>query len=123
MGPPTSGDAGRDVRRAGAPPRAHPRRVGTETSELECDTVVLVTGRVANDALFQELKGRQGEWGGEGISRILRAGDCFAPRMTADAVFDGHRLAREFEAEAPQFQKPYIRERMVWGNDLEPKFQ
>jgi dimethylamine/trimethylamine dehydrogenase len=101
----------------------HPRRVGKDIDELECDTVVLATGRKANDALYLELDGRQGEWETEGIRAIYRIGDCFAPRMTADVVFDGHRLAREFEADDPTHQKPYIRERMIWGTDLQPKFQ
>ena len=99
-----------------------PRRQGTETSELECDTLVLVTGRVPNDALFLELKERKDEWAKEGILKIYRAGDCFAPRVTADVVFDGHRLAREFEEDNPERHKPYIRERMIWGTDLQPKF-
>ena len=49
--------------------------------------------------------------------------DCFAPRVTADVVFDGHRLAREFEEADPERHKPYLRERMIWGNDIQPKFQ
>ena len=100
-----------------------PRRQGTDTSEFECDSLVLVTGRKPNDALFLELKDRKDEWAGEGILNIFRAGDCFAPRVTADVVFDGHRLAREFEEVNPERHKPYLRERMIWGNDLQPKFQ
>ena len=99
-----------------------PRRKGTEFKELECDTVVLATGRVPNDALYRELQERQSEWKKEGIRGVYQAGDCFAPRVTADVVFDGHRLAREFEAENPQRQRPYIRERMIWGMDPQPAF-
>jgi dimethylamine/trimethylamine dehydrogenase len=100
-----------------------PRRQGTETTEMECDSVVLVTGRTPNDKLFLDLKARKDDWAKEGILNVYRAGDCFAPRVTADVVFDGHRLAREFEEANPERHKPYIRERLVWGADLQPKFQ
>ena len=98
-----------------------PRRKGTEFKELECDTVVLVTGRVPNDALYRELRERQSEWEKEGIRGVYQAGDCFAPRITADVVFDGHRIARELEADNPQRQRPYIRERMIWGSRTYPE--
>jgi dimethylamine/trimethylamine dehydrogenase len=100
-----------------------PRRQSTDTTTLECDTVVLVTGRSPNDALYNALRERQGEWAGEDISGIYQAGDCYAPRFTADVVFDGHRIARELDSAHPQRQLPYIRERMIWGMDPEPKFQ
>jgi dimethylamine/trimethylamine dehydrogenase len=99
-----------------------PRRKGTEFKELECDTVVLATGRVPNDALYRELQERQSEWEKEGMRGVYQAGDCFAPRVTADVIFDGHRLAREFEADNPRRQRPYIRERMIWGMDPQPAF-
>jgi len=100
-----------------------PRRQSTDTTTLECDTVVLVTGRSPNDALYNELRTRKSEWAGEDISGIYQAGDCYAPRFTADVVFDGHRIARELDSAHPQQQVPYIRERMIWGMDPEPKFQ
>ena len=100
-----------------------PREASSEITEVECDTVVLVTGRKASKALFDELEARRDEWASNDINGIYRAGDCYAPRLTADCVFDGHRIARELDEPDPQKQKPFKRERMIWGMELEPKFQ
>src|SRR6185503_18114046 len=54
--------------------------------ELEADSVVLVTQRLSDDGLHRELAARRAD----GI-RLLRAGDCLAPRLLAGAIFDGHR--------------------------------
>jgi len=43
-----------------------------------------------------------------------RNGDCHAPRQALNAIFDGHRLAREFDSPHPQYPLPWIRERQVW---------
>ena len=97
------------------------RKASSEITEIECDTVVLATGRMANNALYDELRARHDEWAKNEINGIYQAGDCFAPRITADCVFDGHRIARELDEPDPQKQKPYKRERMVWGQP-EPTF-
>ena len=47
-------------------------------------------------------------------------GDAEAPRIIADATFDGHRLAREIEDESPQHQKPFKREQKIWGVPYNP---
>ena len=89
----------------------------SEASEnLDVDSVILVTARKANRALWDALKARQFEWAGEGIAGVYQAGDCYAPRMIAEAVFDGHRIAREFESENPQEPLPVKRERILWGS-------
>ena len=98
-----------------------PRRANEHMEELTCDTVVLVTGRRSNQTLFNELKGRRAEWAAEDIDNIFHTGDCYAPRMIADAVFDGHRLAREFDSDNPQYALPWIRERQLWGQETYPK--
>ena len=97
-----------------------PRKRGTEVKELGFDSIVLVTGRISNQALFTELKLRKAEWSKNEIEAIYHTGDCYAPRLIADAIFDGHRLAREFESEHPQHALPFIRERQVWGNATYP---
>ena len=97
-----------------------PRRVGSEIELLEADTVILVTARHSNDALYKSLRARQEVWQKEGIEGIYQAGDCYAPRLTGDAIFEGHRIAREFESANPQRLLPYLRERMIWGRDNLP---
>ena len=96
------------------------RRAGDETKIIDADTVVLVTARLSNNGLYRSLWERRDKWAEEGIAGIYQAGDCYAPRLTGDAIFDGHRLAREFESKNPHRPLPYLRERMIWGEDSTP---
>ena len=98
-----------------------PRNQSTKRTELPCDAVILVTSRASNDALYRELKGRSAEWAAQEIQDVYRIGDCHAPRQALNAIFDGHRLAREFDSAHPQFPLPWIRERQVWQADTYPK--
>ena len=99
----------------------YPRRLGNAVEILECDTVILCTARESRTELYDSLYERRGEWGEKGIEAIVRAGDCLAPRYLADAIFDGHRIAREFESADPERPKAVIRERQVWGQEVYPK--
>jgi dimethylamine/trimethylamine dehydrogenase len=83
-----------------------------EPLEIPAAGVVLVTQRVSSDALFHELDGRR--------ERVFRTGDCVAPRLLADAVFDGHRLAREIDGDDPEVALPYLRERVGDVAELPP---
>ena len=82
-----------------------------EPFELEADAVFLVTQRLSDDVLYLELKGRQDALRAEGIEALYGIGDCVAPRLLAEAIFDGHRLAREIDSENPAVPLPYRRER------------
>jgi dimethylamine/trimethylamine dehydrogenase len=82
-----------------------------ERSALEVDGVVLVTQRRSDDALYRELAGNPGALEAAGIEALYRIGDCVAPRLIADAIFDGHRLAREIDSPDPARPLPYLRER------------
>ena len=81
------------------------------TSRLEVDGVVLVTQRLSDDALYRELAGDPAALEAAGIEAVYRIGDCVAPRLIADAIFDGHRLAREIDSPDPERPLPYLRER------------
>ena len=48
-----------------------------------------------------------------GIEALYRIGDCVAPQLIADAIFSGHRLAREIDSADPATPLPYLRERPV----------
>jgi dimethylamine/trimethylamine dehydrogenase len=84
-----------------------------EPFELEADAVVLVTQRLSNESLYLTLKADEEALRAEGIEAVYRIGDCVAPRVISEAIFDGHRLAREIDSENPAVPLPYRRERAV----------
>jgi dimethylamine/trimethylamine dehydrogenase len=83
--------------------------------DVEADGAVLVTQRLSDDALYRELVADPDALADAGIEAVYRIGDCVAPRFAADAIFDGHRLAREIDAEDPARPLPYRRERPLVG--------
>ena len=66
---------------------------------LECDAVVAITARLPDDALYQSLLSRQAEWADAGIRSARCIGDALAPGLIAHAVYEGHRYARELDAD------------------------
>jgi dimethylamine/trimethylamine dehydrogenase len=70
----------------------HTRR----TRDVEMASVVMVTSREPNDALYHELCER---------IDIERVGDCSAPGTIATAVFAGHRYAREMDSDQDLFRR------------------
>jgi dimethylamine/trimethylamine dehydrogenase len=83
-----------------------------EPLELPAAGVVLVTQRVSDDALFHALDARR--------AAVFRIGDCVAPRLLSEAIFDGHRLAREIDSADPEVALPYLRERVGDSDELPP---
>jgi dimethylamine/trimethylamine dehydrogenase len=81
--------------------------------EWSADALVLVTQRLSNDLLYRELVADRDALEERGIRGVFRIGDCLAPRLVADAVFDGHRLAREIDSPDPATPLPYIREHRI----------
>ena len=78
--------------------------------EWSADSVVLVTQREPCDQLYRDVQGQEDRFEPEGIEALYRIGDCVAPRLIADCIFDGHRLAREIDTEDPSVPLPYLRE-------------
>ena len=68
----------------------------------DVETVVLITGRVANDGLYRELKGR--------VARLRRIGDSVAPRSLDHAIYEGFVAGRELRS---------LRERHIGAGELE----
>jgi len=88
-----------------------------EHVQLEADGVVLVTRRVSEDSLYKELAADPDALRSAGIVALYRVGDCVAPRLTADAIFDGHRLGREIDTPDPSVPLLHRREReLVFPN-------
>lgn len=67
--------------------------------DLPCQSVVLVTDRLPQDALYHELKPHleQGK-----LLNLRRIGDAEAPHLIAQAVYSGHLAAREFDEPHPE---------------------
>jgi dimethylamine/trimethylamine dehydrogenase len=92
--------------------REFPRKV----REWSTDAVLLATMRIPQSALYRELHARSSEWAQADVRGVYRIGDCLAPRQqVADAIFDGHRLAREIESDDPMIARPWIREERFLG--------
>jgi dimethylamine/trimethylamine dehydrogenase len=72
-------------------------------------SVVMVTARLPEDALYYELRGQAAALGLRSVSRI---GDCAAPATIAAAVFSGRRYAEGLDRPAAQdtleFQKEQV---------------
>jgi dimethylamine/trimethylamine dehydrogenase len=79
----------------------------------ETDGVVLVTQQVSDDALYRGLVDDPSGLEAAGIEALYRIGDCVAPRMISEAIFDGHRLAREIDGPDPSVAMPFDRERSL----------
>jgi dimethylamine/trimethylamine dehydrogenase len=86
-----------------------------EAIEYATSAIVLVTQRLSDDAIYHQLAAEPDLLERWGIVGLYRIGDCVAPRMTADAIFDGHRLGREIDSAAPGTPLPYRRERAAVG--------
>ena len=82
-----------------------------DTFAVEADAFVLVTQRVSDEALYLELRADREALAAAGIEGVYRIGDCVAPRLIADAIWDGHRLGREIDSPDPSYPLPHLRER------------
>jgi dimethylamine/trimethylamine dehydrogenase len=79
----------------------------------DADSIVLVTQRNPDDALYLELASDPNALQQAAIAALYQIGDCVLPGLIADAVFSGHRLAREIDSATPATPLPYIRERRL----------
>lgn len=61
----------------------------SQTTDHPFDNLLLVTSRQSRDSLFHQLN----------QSNVTRIGDCRVPSSIADAVYSGHKFAREFGEE------------------------
>jgi len=59
-------------------------------------SLITVTARLPVDALYEELRDR---WQEAGIASVTRIGDCWAPSTIQQAVYSGHKWARELDEE------------------------
>ena len=80
-------------------------------SEVQADALVVVTSRLPEDSLAQELLARRHEWADRGLKSVSAIGDALAPGTIAAAVWAGRRYAEEIEAPTDDSDTtPYRRE-------------
>jgi len=79
-------------------------------SEHGADAVVMVASRVAEDAVWREMKLREAEWADAGIRTVKAIGDAEAPGPIAWATYAGHRYARELDGPDLGDELPFRRE-------------
>lgn len=84
-----------------------------EPWRLATDGVVLVTQQESDDELYRELTADSDALAAAGIVGVYCIGDAQAPQMPSEAIFSGHRLAREIDSADPSFPLPWLREHGV----------
>jgi dimethylamine/trimethylamine dehydrogenase len=65
-------------------------------SEIPAGALVTITARLPVDGLYEQLRER---WQEAGIASLARIGDCLAPSTIQQAVYSGHKWARELDEE------------------------
>jgi dimethylamine/trimethylamine dehydrogenase len=75
--------------------------------EHPCDSLLLVTARLPEDALADELRVALG---GKTEPSVRLLGDAWSPGTIAAAVWDGHRYAEELDEPPPGDDPPFLRE-------------
>jgi dimethylamine/trimethylamine dehydrogenase len=73
-----------------------------EVTEIPAAAVVTITARQPTDSLHEQLRDR---WQEADIASLTRIGDCWAPSTIQQAVYTGHKWARELD-EAPELLIP-----------------
>jgi len=83
---------------------------GNKTT-IDCKTIIMVTERVPNCSLYDELI-KQEEALGEGSKKYIKLiGDAEAPGLIADSIFSGHLAAENFETSEIEIERAiYMRE-------------
>jgi dimethylamine/trimethylamine dehydrogenase len=77
---------------------------------MPCRSLVTVTSRLPEDALYRELAADPEALRRSGIRTLKAIGDCWAPAAIVQAVYAGHRYARELDALPSAAPVPFRRE-------------
>ncbi|WP_299376515.1 FAD-dependent oxidoreductase [uncultured Kiloniella sp.] len=71
-----------------------------KTKNIQGDSLLLITARYANDALFHQLESDPDKLNKAGIKTLEVIGDAYSPGSLASAVYYGHLAARCLEGES-----------------------
>ena len=76
-----------------------------QQQRLSFDTLILVTSRTSDDALFQSLLAHESRF-----DSLRAIGDCQAPGTVAAAVYDGHSAARALQSGEDVYAPLFVRD-------------
>ncbi|MDH3221604.1 MAG: FAD-dependent oxidoreductase [Gammaproteobacteria bacterium] len=83
-------------------------KYSNRVSEHPCSNLLLVSGREPREDLFRRLAG----------STATRIGDCLVPSSIADAVYAGHKFAREYGEDpasiVPRRERASLQPAVAW---------
>ncbi|MGI9419189.1 MAG: NAD(P)-binding protein, partial [Geminicoccaceae bacterium] len=81
-----------------------------QKQDIACASLILVTERIRETTLFDELRHLQ-ETAGEALplNTLELIGDAATPGLIADAVYAGHMAARHFEADPAEIERALFR--------------
>ncbi len=82
-------------------------------SEMAANGVVMITSRLPDDALYQELAAQPDAVKASGTRTLRAIGDAYGPGPIATAVYEGHRYARDLGQEGEPEFVPFRRERII----------
>ena len=78
---------------------------------IDCKTIIMVTERIPNCSLYDELILQEEALGESSKKHIKLLGDAEAPGLIADSIFSGHLAAENFETPDEVIEKAiYMRE-------------
>ena len=77
-----------------------------QTHDLDCASAVLVTERIRDTGLYSSLKPLR-------LKTLELIGDAAQPGLIVDAVFTGHRAARDFERPPEEADKDWFRREII----------
>ena len=89
-----------------------------KTQALDCDEVVLVTERRRESHLFDELVQSAGTDADPQLTTLELIGDAAAPGLIADAVYSGHKAARDFERDQAEVESSIFRREIIALSDI-----
>ena len=78
---------------------------GGAESVIEADYLLPISTRLPNDDLWRALDARHDEFVANGGLSLQRIGDCRAPGIIAQAVYAGHKAARELGQNEASFKR------------------
>ena len=81
-------------------------------------SVVMVTSRQPDNQIYLALRENTDKLASAGIRSVCAVGDCNNPSTIATAIYEGHRVAREFDAAPVDPDMPFRREQIALASSV-----